>query len=87
MYTDNGVFGFLNKQTNIDFKNDFVCFNIGEMPKQVKPVIMYLLLDYIYMRMKKSLKRKVLVIDEAWSLLQGAEESSYIFEIVKTCRK
>ncbi|MBT6762885.1 DUF87 domain-containing protein [archaeon] len=87
MYTGNGVFSFLDKDTNIDFDNNFVCFNIGDMPKQVKPVVMYLVLDFVYMRMKKSLQRKILVIDEAWSLLQTAEESSYIFEIVKTCRK
>src|SRR3989338_5177585 len=87
MYTSNGVFSFLNRQTNIDFSKDFVCFNIGAMPKQVKPVIMYLVLDYIYMKMKKNLERKILVVDESWSLLQTAEESSYIFEIVKTCRK
>ncbi|MEK6868014.1 MAG: hypothetical protein AABX98_04275, partial [Nanoarchaeota archaeon] len=87
MYTEGGVFSFLNKETNINFSNNFVCFNIGNMPKQVKPVVMYLVLDFVYMRMKKSLKRKLLVIDEAWAMLQTAEESSYIFEIVKTCRK
>lgn len=87
MYTDNGVFSFLNKDTNMDFSNKFVCFNIGAMPKQVKPVIMYLVLDFVYMRMKKNLRRKLLIIDEAWSMLQTAEESSYIYEIVKTCRK
>ena len=87
MYTQEGVFSFLNKDTNIDFSKNFVCFNIGNMPKQVKPVVMYLVLDYVYMRMKDSLKRKILVIDEAWAMLQTAEESSYVFEIVKTCRK
>lgn len=87
MYTENGVFGFLDKQTKINFNNKFVCFNIGSMPKQVKAVIMYLVLDYVFMCMKNNNRRKLLVIDEAWSLLQTAEESSYIFEIVKTCRK
>jgi conjugal transfer ATP-binding protein TraC len=87
MYTENGVFSFLNRDTNINFSNNFVCFNIGNMPKQVKPVVMYLVLDFVYQRMKGSLRRKILVIDEAWSLLQTAEESSYVFEIVKTCRK
>ncbi len=87
MYTKNGVFGFLDRQTQINFENNFVCFNIGNMPKQVKPVVMYLVLDYVFMRMKNSNRRKLLVIDEAWSMLQTAEESSYIFEIVKTCRK
>ncbi|MBI2573571.1 DUF87 domain-containing protein [Candidatus Woesearchaeota archaeon] len=87
MYAENGVFSFLNRHTNINFSNRFVCFNIGSMPKQVKPVVMYLVLDYVYQRMKGSLKRKILVIDEAWAMLQTAEESSYVFEIVKTCRK
>jgi|GEM_PF-489576 len=87
MYTKRGVFGFLDRQTKINFDNNFVCFNIGSMPKQVKPVVMYLVLDFVFMRMKGSNRRKLLVIDEAWSLLQTAEESSYLFEIVKTCRK
>lgn len=86
LYTE-GVFSFLNRHTNIDFDNQFVCFDIGSMPKQVKPVIMFLVLDYIYMKMKESLERKLLVIDEAWSLLGRTEDASYIFEIVKTCRK
>lgn len=83
----NGVFSFLNKQTNINFDNRFVCFDIGNLPKQVKPTMMFLVLDYVYMKMKQDLERKVLVIDEAWSLLSRAEDASYIFEIVKTCRK
>ncbi|MDP2750931.1 MAG: ATP-binding protein [Nanoarchaeota archaeon] len=86
MYVD-GVFAFLNKQTKIDFDNRFVCFNIGEMPKQVKPVVMFLILDYVYMKMKQDKERKVLIIDEAWSMLERAEGATYIFEIVKTCRK
>ncbi len=86
MYTE-GVFSFMNKQTSISFDNKFVCFNIGDMPKQVKPLVMFLILDYIYMKMKETRERKLLVVDEAWSLLGHAEEASYIFEIVKTCRK
>ncbi len=86
MYVD-GVFSFLNKQTTINFNNRFVCFDIGSLPKQVKPVMMFLVLDYVYMKMKSDLERKLLVIDEAWSILSRAEEASYIFEIVKTCRK
>src|SRR3989338_9193045 len=80
----NGVFSFLNKHTKINFNNSFVCFDIGNLPKQVKPTLMFLVLDYVYMKMKKDLERKLLVIDEAWSLLSKAEEASYIFEIVKT---
>ncbi|MFA5020406.1 MAG: DUF87 domain-containing protein [Candidatus Pacearchaeota archaeon] len=86
MYVE-GVFSFLNKHTNINFDNRFVCFDIGNLPKQVKPVLMFLVLDYIYTKMKSSLERKLLVIDEAWSLLSRTADASYILEIVKTCRK
>ena len=86
MYTE-GVFSFMNRETSLNFKSNFVCFNIGDMPKQVKPLVMFLILDYVYSKMKEDKQRKLLVIDEAWSLLGKAEEASYIFEIVKTCRK
>lgn len=86
MYVD-GVFSFFNKKTNINFNNNLVCFDIGKMPSQIKPAIMFLVLDYIYMKMKANLDRKILLIDESWSLLSRAEEAGYIFEIVKTCRK
>ncbi len=83
----NGVFSFLNQKTKINFDNQFVCFNIANLPKQIKPLMMFLVLDYIYMKMKRDLNRKLLVIDEAWSLLRQSSDASYIFEIVKTCRK
>ncbi len=82
-----GVFSFFNQHTNINFDNNFVCFDIGNLPSQVKPSMMFLVLDYIYTKMKSTLERKILLIDEAWSLLSRAEEAGYIFEIVKTCRK
>ncbi|HLC22699.1 MAG TPA: hypothetical protein VJJ79_02915, partial [Candidatus Nanoarchaeia archaeon] len=86
IYVD-GVFSFLNKHTNINFGNTFVCFDIGDIPRPVKPVIMFLVLDYVYMKMRENIERKILLIDEAWSLLSRTEDASYIFEIVKTCRK
>lgn len=82
-----GVFSFLNRHTQINFSNKFVCLDIGNLAKQVKPTMMFLLLDYVYTKMKGNLERKLLVVDEAWSLLSKTEEASYIFEIVKTCRK
>ncbi len=86
MYVD-GVFSFLNRQTNLDVKNRFVTFNIGDMPKQVKPVMMYLILEYVYSKMRQDRERKLLVVDEAWSMLQNAGEEGFVFEVVKTCRK
>jgi len=57
------------------------------LPSLVKPAAMLLVLDYIYMKMKTTINRKILLINEAWTLLSRTEEAGYIFEIVKTCRK
>ncbi|MDO8427943.1 MAG: ATP-binding protein, partial [Candidatus Diapherotrites archaeon] len=82
-----GSFSFLNNMTSIDFNNHLVTFNVKDMPEQVKPVIMFLLLDYLYEKVKKDKDRKLIVIDEAWSLLKHADQAEYIFKICKTARK
>ncbi len=82
-----GSFSFLNKQTNFDLQNDLISFNIVDMPNQVKPVMMYLILDFVHKKMQETRERKLLVIDEAWSLLRHGDQASYLFEIIKTARK
>jgi conjugal transfer ATP-binding protein TraC len=82
-----GSFNFINRQTNLDLEKDLICFNIAKMPSQIKPVMMYLILDFVHKKMQKDKERKTLVIDEAWSLLRFAEHSKSIFELIKTARK
>jgi len=82
-----GSFSFINKQTNLNITNDLICFNIANMPSQIKPVMMYLILDFVHKKMQKDRERKTLIIDEAWSLLRFAEHSKSIFELIKTARK
>lgn len=82
-----GTFSFVNKQTNLDLSNDLICFNIAQMPNQIKPVMMYLVMDFVHKKMQKDRERKALIIDEAWTLLRFAEHSKHIFELIKTARK
>jgi hypothetical protein len=82
-----GSFSFMNKQTNLDLTKDLICFNIANIPSQIKPVMMYLILDFVHKKMQKDRERKSLIIDEAWSLLRFAEHSKTIFELIKTARK
>ncbi len=82
-----GSFSFMNKQTNLDLAKDTISFNIENMPKPIKPILMFLILDFIIKRMRKDKERKLLVVDEAWSLLRHGQQADYLFEIVKTSRK
>ncbi len=82
-----GVFKFLNQHTQLKLDKQLVCFNIQKLPNQVQPVMMFLILDFVYTTMQQQLNRKILLIDEAWKLLSRTEDASYVFAIVKTCRK
>lgn len=82
-----GSFSFVNKQTNLDLGNDLVCFNITGMPAQIKPVMMYLVMDFVHKKMQTNKQRKALIIDEAWTLLRYAENAKHIYELIKTARK
>jgi len=64
-----------------------ISFDIRDSPDVGKGVVMFLLLDYVYTQMKKSRSRKILVIDEAWTVLSAGEQAEYILRLVKTCRK
>ncbi|MFH1126083.1 MAG: DUF87 domain-containing protein [Candidatus Altiarchaeota archaeon] len=86
MFTE-GSLKFLNQQTDLDFDNRMVTFDISQVPKLAKPAMMYTMLEYILHKMKHDIQRKVFVIDEAWLLLQHPQAAERIFEIVKTSRK
>lgn len=82
-----GPLKFLNQQTSIDLDNRMINFDIRDIPDIGKGPIMFLLLEHVYTHMKKSRTRKMLVIDEAWTVLSAGEEGEYILRLVKTCRK
>jgi len=82
-----GSFSFISRQTSLDLGKDLISFNIKDMPSQVKPVMMFLVLDYLYEKIKEDHERKLIVVDEAWSLLRYGEHAEYLFKICKTARK
>jgi hypothetical protein len=82
-----GTYKFLDQQSNIPgLDNRFVAFYLGELDAELRPLFSFLVMDYIYKRMKRSLKRKVLIMDEVWDLLRNRVASEYILRIVRTCR-
>jgi type IV secretory pathway VirB4 component len=82
-----GSFSFLNRQTYLNLEKKLISFDIREMPSQVKPVMMFLILDFIYEKIQKDRERKLIVVDEAWQLLRHGEHAEYLFKICKTARK
>lgn len=86
-YTEGTFAGFLNHRTNIDPDNKFVVFNIRDMEEELRPVAMYLVLHFIWNLIRSKKRKRILVVDEAWWMMQHEDAASFLFSIAKRCRK
>lgn len=86
-YTEGSFAGFLNHHTNIDIENELVVFNIRDMEEDLRQVAMYLVLHHIWTLIRSRMKKRILVVDEAWWMMQHEDAASFLFGIAKRCRK
>jgi hypothetical protein len=86
-YTEGIFAGFINNPTNIKAANQLIVFNIRDLESELRPVAMYNILQYIWNEMRSELTRRMIVIDEAWVMMQNEDAASFLFGIAKRCRK
>lgn len=86
-YTEGTFAGFLNHKTNIDIETGMVVFNIRDMEEELRPVAMYLVLHYIWTLIRSKMKKRMMVVDEAWVMMRHEDAASFLFGIAKRCRK
>jgi type IV secretory pathway VirB4 component len=86
-YTQGSYAGFTNQPTNIDIKNRLIVFSIRDLEDELRPIAMYIVLNFIWSLIRAQLKKRVLVIDEAWVLMKYEDGASFLFGLVKRCRK
>ena len=79
--------GFLNKPSNVDINKKVVVFSIRDMEDELRPVAMYLVTQYIWNAIRRELKKRLLVIDEAWTMMKSEDAASFVFGIAKRGRK
>ncbi|VVB59839.1 Uncharacterised protein [uncultured archaeon] len=87
MYCRSGFFGFMDRPTEIDVQNKFLNFDLSKLPQAVKPLMMFIVLDFIKREIEKDNSSKVLLIDEGWALLRSKEAEGYVLNFIKTSRK
>lgn len=83
-----GVYsGFFNYPTNVTMRNNVIVFGIKNLEPELKPMAMFIVMRYIWNTVKEQLKKRLLVIDEAWWLMQSPDSASFLYGIVKRGRK
>ena len=86
-YTKGTWSGFINKPTNIDINKKFVVFSLRDMEDELKPIAMYIVTHYIWSAIRKELKKRLLVIDEAWWMMKSEDTASFLLSLAKRGRK
>ncbi|MDB4984526.1 MAG: type secretory pathway VirB4 component-like protein [Patescibacteria group bacterium] len=86
-YTKGTWAGFMNQPTNVDIDQKLVVFSIRDMEDELKPAAMYIITHFIWNAVRKSLKKRLLVVDEAWVMMQNEEAAAFLFGMAKRGRK
>lgn len=86
-FTQGSYAGFSNQQTNVDISNRLIVFSIRDLEDELRPIAMYITLNFIWSLIRANLKKRVLVIDEAWVIMKHEDGASFLFGLVKRCRK
>ena len=79
--------GFLNQPTNIDINKQFIVFSVRDMEDELKPVAMYIITHHIWNAVRHELKKRLLVIDEAWWMMKSEDTASFLYSLAKRGRK
>jgi len=86
-YTEGTFAGFLNYPTNVKMDNQLVVFSVRDLEDELKPIAIYTIVNYIWNVVRSEMKKRILVIDEAWWLMQQEDSAKFIYALVKRCRK
>ena len=86
-YTKGTWSGFLNQPSNVDINKKFIVFSLRDMEDELKPVAMYIVMHYIWGAIRKNIKKRLLVIDEAWWMMKSEDTASFLLGLAKRGRK
>lgn len=86
-FTKGSYAGFTNKPTNVDINNRLIVFSIRDLEEELRPVAMYIILNFIWSLVRAELKKRLMVIDEAWLLMKNEDSASFLYGLAKRARK
>ena len=86
-YTSGTFAGIFSQQSNVNINNQMVVFNIRDLEDELRPVAMYIVLNYIWNRTKADKRKRLLVVDEAWQLMKYEDSANFLFSVAKRARK
>lgn len=79
--------GVFNKPTNIQFRNRFTVFSLRDLQDELRPMAMFLMLDFIWTKVRNDVRRRILIVEEAWYMMQNLDSAKFMYSVAKRARK
>lgn len=79
--------GIFNQPSNFDITSPLTIFSIRNLEEELRPIAMHIILDFVWTKVKKSLKKRLLILDEAWYMMKYEDSASFVYSIAKRARK
>ena len=86
-YVKGGFSGLFNQQTNYDVRNQLTVFSLRSLEEVLRPIAMHVILDFVWNRVRTKLKKRLLIVDEAWYMMKYPDSASFLQGIAKRARK
>lgn len=86
-FTKGSYAGFLNQASNIETKNRLTVFSIRDLEDELRPIAMFIILNFVWNLIRSNLKKRLMIIDEAWWMMKYPDSASFLFGLVKRARK
>ena len=79
--------GIFNQQSNFDITNGLTIFSIRNLEEELRPIAMHIVLDFVWTKVKKNLKKRLLILDEGWYMMKYEDSAQFVYSIAKRARK
>jgi len=79
--------GIFSAQSNIDLSNSFTVFSVRDLPDALRPLAIQMILEFIWTKIRSKLKRRILIVDEAWYLMRNSDSADFLVDLAKRARK
>ncbi|MEK7616559.1 MAG: ATP-binding protein [Patescibacteria group bacterium] len=79
--------GIFSAHSNIDITNSFTVFSVRDLPDQLRPLAIHMILDFIWTKVRSKLKKRILIVDEAWYLMRFPDSADFLVDMAKRARK
>lgn len=86
-YIKGSAVGIFNENSNVDIRNTFTVFGIRDLEQNLRPIAMHIILDFIWTKVRRDRKKRILIVDEAWHLMQFPDSAYFMYSIAKRARK